>query len=52
MVDMPGKLYELKLQVEQLVQIIDTLKDGVEGIAEVEAIKLEQEAARNGGVLK
>lgn len=52
MVDMPGKLFELKLQVAELVQIVEMLKQGVQGMAEIETIKLEQEVAQKGGASK
>ena len=52
MVDMPGKLYELKLQVTELLEIVNLLKQGVQGIAEVEAINLERDIVEKGGVSK
>ena len=52
MVDMPGKLYELKLQVTQIGEILDTLIGNEAKFAELETVRQEKELAQNGGVPK
>lgn len=52
MVDLPGSMYELKLQVKELVGIITMLVEGQKGMAEIEAVRLERELAQNGGMPK
>lgn len=49
MVDVPGSMYELKMQIRELNEMIHMLVDGQKGMVELEAIRLEREVAQNGG---
>jgi hypothetical protein len=49
MVDVPGSMYELKIQIQELVGMIHMLVDGQKGMVELEALRLEREVALNGG---
>lgn len=52
MVDMPGKLYELKMQVSQMLEVLEMLSAGQVRMAEIEAMRLERDIAANGGAIK
>ena len=52
MVDVPGSMYELKVQIQELVNMVHLLVEGQKRMVELEALRLEREVAQNGGVPK